>query len=95
MASYDFKAIDLATVQEQGELVAPGKAVDSLAVTYLPTGQLLELKFGTGPWVTVRGAVPFQLCPPETEGVYYRVAAAGAGEAEVLASFAGVRAGEF
>lgn len=85
MADYSEVVIDLSAVSARRELIAPGRAVDSIYINgALPGGVAFKIHCGSRPGLELRSYSSLELCPPETEGIYLTTVGVAAQAISVL-----------
>lgn len=92
MAAYKVVSISTAAVLTafpiDGQSGFRGSQVDYITVLQVPVGADVRLRIGeTGQPIPLTVAIPFDICPPETTGIFFDVVTAGAGNVVLLVSF--------
>ena len=91
-ANYQVVTIDTAAVLTAQPIVPGafrGAQVDYITVLQVPVGADCGIHIGeTGQRIPLTDPIPFDICPPETTGIYVTVGTAGAGLIVLLVSFA-------
>jgi len=94
-STYQVVTIDTAAASNRQPIDGPtgsgfkNAEIDYVTVLQVPVGANVALHIGeVGQPIPLTVPIPFEMCPPETTGIFFSVLTAGAGNVVLLVSFA-------